>query len=98
MWFLRYRNRCACIDRPFPTDRQQRLGGLVQMDIEMAQAIPSRLAPRRDIRLHQSFPGRTLVSSSLALFLNTLPSSGSDGIMLMKFFASLSVICGGSGG
>jgi hypothetical protein len=48
--------------------------------------------------VHQSFPGRTSASNSFALCFNTLPSSGSEGIMLTKFLASFSVICGGSGG
>src|SRR5436853_735954 len=40
----------------------------------------------------QCFPGRTLASNSLALFFSTLPSSGSDGIMLTKCLASSSVM------
>ena len=51
------------------------------------------------LRFHrQSLPGTILVRSSLALFFSTLPSSGSLRIIIMKFFASFSVMCGGSGG
>ena len=60
-----------------------------------------RLRPHladRDFAPHQSFPGSTPASNSLALFFSTLPSSGSEGIMLTKFLASLNVMCGGSGG
>jgi hypothetical protein len=49
--------------------------------------------------MDQLFPlGHTLARTCLALFFNTLPNSGSLVIMVMKFFASSSVMCGGSGG
>jgi hypothetical protein len=50
-----------------------------------------RSFPIPDPRL-QFFPGRTLVSNASALFFSTLPSSGSEGIMLAKFLASFSVM------
>jgi hypothetical protein len=43
-------------------------------------------------------PGRMDETSSLAVFLRTPPSSGSSGIIVIKCTASLSVMCGGSGG
>jgi len=43
-------------------------------------------------------PGNTLARICLALSFSTLPNSGSLAIIVMKFFASLSVMCGGKGG
>ena len=48
--------------------------------------------------LLQLLPGSTLESTCRTLFLITLPSSGSLAIIVMKFLASFSVMCGGSGG
>jgi hypothetical protein len=49
--------------------------------------------------MHQPFPpGHTLAKTCLALFFNTLPNSGSLVVMVMKFFASSSVMCGGNWG
>src|SRR5690242_21733871 len=59
-----------------PDDRSVRFGP-ISWNLEG----PRLDALDRDVRLHHSFPGRTLVRSSLALFFSTLPSSGSDGIM-----------------
>ena len=43
-------------------------------------------------------PGSTLARICLALSFSTLPNSGSLAIIVMKFLASFSVMCGGKGG